>query len=199
MPNTRIPTQERSIKKKNLIIETGFNMMCDKGFYNVTTSDIAKEAKVSTGIIYQYFNDKKEIFIEGIKNYSNNILFPLIDVLESKEIDKNNIDELIKKIIDKFIENHNMTKKAHEELIAMSHIDDEISEIFRHQDMECTNKIVSIFEKNNIYLENAKEKIHIIYGLIDNLCHEIVYHKHQEIDYDIMKKEVINIILATLK
>ena len=57
-----------------------------------------------------------------------------------------------------------------------------------------TEKIVKILENNNIYLKNAKEKIHIIVGIIDNFCHEIVYHKHSSINYEVMQNEVINLI-----
>ena len=63
MSETRIPTQKRSIEKRNKIIEKGFELMCNKGYHNVSTPDIANAANVSTGIIYQYFNDKKYIFI----------------------------------------------------------------------------------------------------------------------------------------
>ena len=77
---TRIPTQKRSIEKRNKIIEKGFELMCEKGYYNTSTPDIAESAWVSIGIIYQYFNDKKDIFIEGIKEYSNSIMFPMINV-----------------------------------------------------------------------------------------------------------------------
>ena len=65
MSETRIPSQKRSIEKRNRIIEKGFELMCNKGFYNTNTIDIAKYAGVSTGIIYQYFNDKHDIFIAG--------------------------------------------------------------------------------------------------------------------------------------
>ena len=63
MSDTRIPSQKRSIEKRNRIIKMGFELMCEEGYYQTTTTDIAKYAGVSTGIIYQYFNDKKEIFI----------------------------------------------------------------------------------------------------------------------------------------
>ena len=63
MSEIRIPTQERSKLKREKIIKKGFELMCNNGYFNTTTSDIAKYASVSTGIIYQYFNDKKDIFI----------------------------------------------------------------------------------------------------------------------------------------
>ena len=62
-----------------------------------------------------------------------------------------------------------------------------------------TNKINCILENNGLRLENSIEKIHIIIGIVDNLCHEIVYHNHKKLNYDIMKKEVIKIILNILK
>lgn len=199
MSETRIPTQKRSIEKKNKIIEKGFLLMCEKGFYNVSTPDIAKAAGVSTGIIYQYFTDKKEIFIEGVKNYSNAIMFPMLNVLETHEIQVKNLELLLKNMIDVFIKNHTISKKAHEELMAMSHLDKDVAKIFKDSEIEMTNKIIQILEYNNFKLKNPNEKIHIIIGMIENLCHEVVYHKHKKINYDIMQEEVIKVIIKLLK
>lgn len=199
MTKTRIPTQKRSIEKRNKIIEKGFKLMCEKGYYNTNTTEIAKYADVSTGIIYQYFNDKKDIFLEGVKNYSNSILYPMINILEEKSMDINNLDKIIEDVINKLITKHTISKKAHEELMAMSHLDEDISNIFKDSEIEMTEKIVSLLKENNIILENEEEKVHIIIGIVDNLCHEIVYHNHKKLNYDIMKKEVIKIILNILK
>ena len=199
MKEIRVPTQKRSIEKRNRIIEKGFELMCEKGYYNISTPDIAEYAGVSTGIIYQYFTDKKDIFIDGVKQYSNNIMFPMIDVLKEKKINLENINNLLEIMIDKFIKTHTISKKAHEELVAMSHLDDDIAEIFKNSEFEMTEKIVELLKNNGINIENVREKVHIIIGIVENLCHEIVYHKHSKINYDIMKSEVINIITKMLK
>lgn len=199
MSDTRIPTQKRSIQKRLKIVEKGFELMCENGYYKTTTSDIAKYAGVSTGIIYQYFNDKKEIFIEGVKNYSDGILFPMIKTLEENKLDINNLHDTIKLIIDEFINTHTISKRAHEELMAMSHLDSDISEIFKNSELSLTNRIVNILENNNINLINPHEKVHIIIGLVDNMCHELVYHKHESFDYDIMKEETIKLIMHILE
>lgn len=199
MKEIRVPTQKRSIEKRNRIIEKGFELMCEKGYYNISTPDIAEYAGVSTGIIYQYFTDKKDIFIDGVKQYSNNIMFPMIDVLKENKINLENINNLLEIMIDKFIKTHTISKKAHEELVAMSHLDDDIAEIFKNSEFEMTEKIVELLKNNGINIENVKEKVHIIIGIVENLCHEIVYHKHSKINYDIMKSEVINIITKMLK
>lgn len=199
MSEIRMPTQKRSIEKRNRIIEKGFALMCEQGYYNTAIPDIAQCADVSVGIIYQYFSDKKDIFIEGVKEYSNNIMYPMINLLESDKIEIKNLETLLKNIIKKFIENHTISKKAHEELLAMSHLDDDIANIFNDSEYEMTEKIVALLECNNIYLQNPREKVHIIWGIIDNFCHEVVYHKHSRMNYDIMQNEVIGIIMNIIK
>lgn len=195
MPETRMPTQKRSIEKRNRIIKKGFELMCEQGYYNTTIPDISKYANVSVGIIYQYFSDKKDIFIEGVKEYSNNIMYPMINLLESEKVDIKNLKIILKNIIQQFIENHTISKKAHEELLAMSHLDDDVANIFNASEYEMTERIVALLECNNIYLQNPREKVHIIWGIIDNFCHEVVYHKHSRMNYDIMQNEVIGIII----
>lgn len=199
MSEIRIPTQKRSIEKREKIIEKGFELMCNNGYFNTNTSDIAAYASVSTGIIYQYFNDKKEIFIEGVKSYSDNIMFPILDVLKNHNIKISNLDELLDKMLDIFIKKHTLTKKAHEEMIALSHLDDDIAEIFHDKEIITTQKIVEVLNNNGISSPNLLEKVHILIGIVENYCHEVVYHKHSSLNYNIMKKEVINIITNIIK
>lgn len=199
MSEIRIPTQKRSIEKRNKIIEKGFELMCENGYYNTNTNDIAKYAGVSTGIIYQYFNDKKEIFIEGVKNYSDNIMFPIVDVLKNNEIKFDNLEKLLDQMLNIFIKKHTLSKKAHEEIIALSHLDNDIAKIFHDKEINTTKEIVDLLVKNNFKIKNITEKVHIIIGIVENYCHEIVYHKHSLLNYDEMKNEVIKIINSILK
>ena len=198
MSETRIPTQKRSIEKRNKIISYGFELMCNKGYYNVSTNDIAKYAEVSTGIIYQYFNDKKDIFIEGIKNYSDNIMFPILNVLKNNDVKINNLESLLNEMLDIFIKQHTLSKNAHEEMLALSHLDSDIAEIFHQKDLDTTTVIVKTLKENNISSENLFEKVHIVIGIVENYCHEMVYHHHKTMNYDVMKKEVIKIITNIL-
>ena len=199
MSDTRMPTQKRSIEKRNRIIEKGFELMCEKGYYNVSTPDIAEAAEVSTGIIYQYFNDKKDIFMEGIKNYSNSIMFPMHSILENEDLKIDNIEAVVRRMIEAYVKSHTISKKAHEEHMAMSHLDEDVANIFKNSELELTNKIVSIIKNNNIKIKNPIEKMHIAIGIIENLCHELVYHKHKDLNYNAMQDEVVKIITNILK
>ena len=198
MGNIREPIKKSSIEKKERIIKKGFELMCEKGYHNVNTVDIAKYSNVSTGIIYQYFNDKKDIFVEGVRDYANNIMFPMMDIIDNTIIDKNNIREILSKMIDSFINTHNIKKEAHEELMAMSYLDSDISSIFNNSEMIMTKKVSNILVNSGFSNTNILEKVHIAIGIIDNYCHEVVYHKHKDLNYDIMKENILDIIINLL-
>ncbi|CDE13915.1 transcriptional regulator TetR family [Clostridium sp. CAG:470] len=191
----REPIQKRSIEKKEKIIKAGFELICEKGYYNTNTAEIAKAAGVSTGIVYQYFKDKHDILVEGIKRYASEIFYPMLNVTSNIKIDKSNLDTILKNMVNTFIENHKLSQVAHEEIMAMTHSDKEIAEFFQQNEMTMTKNISRILVDNGFDSKNLDEKVHIAMHLIDDLCHEIVYHKHKDLDYDVMINLVIENIL----
>ena len=191
----REPIQKRSIEKKEKRIKAGFEVICEKGYYNTNTAEIAKAAGVSTGIIYQYFKDKHDILVEGIKRYASDIFYPMLNVTSNIKIDKNNLDSVLRNMINTFIENHKLSQIAHEEIMSMTHSDKEIAEFFQENEMAMTKNISKILLDNGFDSKNLDEKVHIAIHLIDDLCHEIVYHKHKDLDYDVMINLVIDNIL----
>ena len=199
MSETRMPVQKRSVEKRERIVRNGFELMCNNGYFNTTTSDIAKYVGVSTGIIYQYFNDKKEIFIEGFSKYSDDIMFPILDILKNNTIKLDNMEKLLNEMLNVFIEKHTLLKRAHEEMFALAHLDEDIDKIFLEQEVEATKAVTNVLRENGIGGEGLEERVHIIIGIVENYCHEIVYHKHSILNYDVMKNEVINVICHMLK
>lgn len=199
MSEVRIPTQSRSIEKRNRIIKKGFELMCNEGYFNVNTKDIAKYAEVSTGIIYQYFNDKKEIFIEGVKIYSNDIMFPIFSLINENEKLPSDLHFFFKKIIEINKKQHNSSKKAHQELSSMEHLDEAVEKIFKESELSFSNKLYNLFRNNGYNQNDLKERTHLIVNIIDNLAHEEAYHKHPNFNYDDMENIVIDSIINILK
>ena len=193
----REPIQKRSIETKEKIIEAGFDLICNDGYYKTNTSKIAKKAGVSTGIIYQYFKDKKDILLSALDKYADDIFYPMLNISNIK-FDKENFIDIIKNMINQYISNHKLSKTAHEEITAMAHSDKDVAYFFYKREMDMTFKIASALTESGFSITNINEKVHIVIGLIDNLCHEIVYHKHDGLDYDVMTNIVITEIVTIL-
>ena len=194
----RNPKQKRAIEKKEKILEYGFKLICEKGYHNVDAIQIAKYSGVSTGTVYQYFTDKRDIFLQGLERYAKDLMFPIVDLID-KKIDKNNLHQELKKIINHIIKTHTMSKTAHEEITAMQHTDKDVAKIFNEYELEASAILVTILTNNNFSTDSIDEKAHLIMHWIDNLCHEIVFHKHENMDYDKMTNLVINSIEKLLE
>ena len=99
---------------------------------------------------------------------------------------KEDLKNVLRQMISKFVENHKLSQVAHEEITAMAHSDAQIAKIFYESEINMTDKISDLLIQNGFSNENIHEKVHTIIHLIDDLCHEIVYHKHGQLDYTTM-------------
>ena len=193
----REPKQKRSIIKKEKIIDVGWKLISKNGYHNTNTAEIAKEANVSTGIIYQYFKDKHDILIAGLDKYGNDIFFPKIN--KNIKLTNYNITNTFKEIITEYINDHKVSQEAHEEIMAMVHIDDEVAKYYYEREMSLTYELADMLDSAGFKTNDLKEKTHIIVGLIDNLCHEIIFHKHNELEYENMTNIIVKNIEYIIK
>ena len=194
----REPIQKRSIEKKEKIIKTGFELICKNGYYNTNTQEIAKKAGVSTGIIYQYFKDKHDIFIAGLQKYADKIFYQMLNI-EVKTFRQQDFPTILRNMIEQYSKEHKLSESAHQEIMAMTHLDKDVSHYFYQREMDMTIEISYLLQSNGYLCDNLIEKVHIMIGMIDNLCHEIVYHKHDNINYNTMTDLVIESIIKILK
>jgi hypothetical protein len=105
----------------------------------------------------------------------------------------------MKTMIKHHIKEHKLSKIAHEEITAMIHSDKEVANYYYLKELQMTENIKNILLKNNFKDNYLNEKVHIMLGMIDNLCHEIIYHQHENMNYDIMTDLIINNIKELFK
>lgn len=194
----RTPQQQRSIEKRNRIIEAGYLLFCEKGYRNTNTAEIAKKAGVSTGIIYSYFKDKKDIFLCIAQDYSNQIFGKLFEALQDIQ-QPFDLPVLIKNIIHVLIDAHTMSKSMHQEMAALSYTEPELEELMDETNEQLVLSIMQLFDQYGIHPSNSKEKIHMIIDLVESLCHKIIYNKHNDLNYDVMIDTAVELIIAMLR
>ncbi|MCR5462404.1 MAG: hypothetical protein K6E87_04990, partial [bacterium] len=97
------------------------------------------------------------------------------------------------------IDAHTKYSLAHEEMIAMSHLDEDIHNMFIESEHRIIDRVLQFLESVGINGPHMHDKVHIMYNLIESLCHEYVYHKHSFIDYDYTIDETIQLIKTLLQ
>src|SRR4030066_37004 len=83
-PRTEEQFEEIREEKRNLIMETGLALFATEGYHNVSVSDIAREANISKGLIYNYFKSKEEL-LQSIVHKG------IANVLKGFDVDNNGI------------------------------------------------------------------------------------------------------------
>lgn len=190
----REPQQERSIEKKNKIIQAGYELFTEVGYYGTNTVEIAKRAGVSTGIVYGYFADKRDILICVLKIYIDNVSKPLIEIMQAQT---GNIDlkELAKKILDKTIELHEQYSKLHNTLHSLAATDEAVNAEFIKLEDNITEQMSQQLVTLGIGIDNITEKVHLAMNIIQSFSHEYVFDNHNYIDYPKMKELVSDILV----
>ncbi len=68
-PRTKKQFEEIRKEKKSIIAETALRLFSEKGYHATTISEIAKKAKISKGLLYNYFDSKEKLLAEILQNF----------------------------------------------------------------------------------------------------------------------------------
>lgn len=191
----REPKQERSIEKKNRIVQAGFELFSQVGYYNTNTAEIAKRAGVSTGIVYGYFKDKRDILLDVLEIYVKEAFAPVLDMINNLTAPVN-FEDTIGHVLDNAINIHKKYANIHEALHSLSHSDEAVNNKFISLEDEITLAIANKLADLGVKKENLTERIHFAMDIVQSFSHEYVYDHHTYIDYDEMRKIVQNTLVA---
>jgi len=81
--------------KKNQIIKTALKLFAERGFYNTTIADIAKEMGMSVGNMYNYFHNKESLAKELLIYTSKRLGDELKKINEMKISSKEKIQKIV--------------------------------------------------------------------------------------------------------
>jgi AcrR family transcriptional regulator len=84
MPRTPEQYEQIRKEKKLFICETALELFAQNGYHATSISQIAKEANISKGLLYNYFESKEELLISIVDNGFN-------ELIASFDLNKDNI------------------------------------------------------------------------------------------------------------
>lgn len=97
-PKSKDQFEEAREKSKENILNSALKLFSKRGFYNTSIRQIATQANISNGLMYNYFKSKEDLLVE-IVNKSFTLMNSVI--INDKELNANEkIEETINKTFD---------------------------------------------------------------------------------------------------
>ena len=194
----RQPKQERSIETKNKIINSAYKLFSEVGYHSTTTALIAKNAEVSTGIVYGYFLDKRAILLDVLELYINKVFQPINAIFDNITLPVD-FSKIIEESVKKTIEIHQENAQMHTTLHSLTGTDEEVNRRFVELEDNLTKQIAEKLTALGLKISNVNEKIHLAMNVIQSFAHESVYDMHDYMDYPAMQKIVCQLLVNLFK
>jgi len=196
--NTR-RQQQRSIDTRNKILAVGMDLLLKKGFHKITTDDIAKEAGLSTGIIYHYFKDKKDILICALEAHADNIFSDVLNVYRKSSLEVGgSFEDFLRQIFNYFLEYHKRNWEVHEEMESLYHSDPDIALCLDNFWIKAFDMLTELLISKGFSEVHLRDNIRMILNYIECYCHTYMRPVNENLDQDYMLDKTIKIIMELL-
>lgn len=193
------PRQKRSEQTKEKIVNIALALFCQKGYYQISTNEIAKAAEISIGNLYFYFPNKETIFLEILERYHQS--FQQIHNAFMNEIENadENPKQFLRKIMEMIIANHESSRELNREIQILSFSNPVVAEVLEKQQKQTEDTVLRYFEKykDKLKVQDLEAAASITFTLINSVVDQIVFSKNQ-IDRERLLSETANAVEAYL-
>lgn len=177
-----------SHEKREKIIECSKYEFSKYGFYNSSINRIIKECHISRGSFYQYFEDKEDLYIYLLNDFTDFMIKNIIAKINNKKYDIFELQLIIFDYITlEFIKSEDK---------------DFIISIISNMDIKLANKMmnfikvdqsfISFINLENISINNSSEFISLLNILIVSLTNELVSYFTNMKDLNLCRESLIS-------
>ncbi len=195
--SVRIPNQKRSIEKKEKIIQAAYGIFNTKGYYGTNTAEIAASAGVSTGSVYAYFKDKKDILLICLEMFGEELTRKICAAI-SKTIAIDTRD-IAKNVLRIFVEFHYAKKLFHDEVMSLIYRDEDVKAGFMEIEKTMMAAIAAELAKAGYSFRHEREQTYLLFTLVQGIESHLAFEQASDIDKDILIEECARIMGAMFK
>jgi AcrR family transcriptional regulator len=166
-PRTSKQFEKIREESKGNILNVALKLFSSKGYFNTSVRQIAKEAKVSDGLLYNYFKSKEELALAVLQSAFETLDDTILDLDTNSPIE--NINGSITRFIDLI---HNELDKIR--LLAQMGIHKEKFVFLNEVTVIKYKSSVSKFENslNQMGVDNSQAEAEFIVAILDGLVFE---------------------------
>jgi AcrR family transcriptional regulator len=112
MPDSRTearksPSQERSRRTVEKILDAAARIFHEQGYAGATTNDVADEAEVSVGSLYQYFPNKDALLVALTRRHIESTTSGLTHLLSRMSANAG-FDTILRQVVDFLVKQHDL-------------------------------------------------------------------------------------------
>ena len=175
-------------------MNTALVLYSRKGYHNVTMDEIAAQSGLSTGIAYRYFKNKKDMLLNSLEYAFKNI--NIITETSKETLSRfNNMEEILSYALEQFEALHRKYYDFHEELEGLRHSDSDVKNLYDKIENKAMQELYETLPEHIKNSQNAKEKMYLAVGLMEQYSHMVTEDKCSGLDFDYMKSFTIKIII----
>jgi AcrR family transcriptional regulator len=174
----REPVQQRGKEKKERIITAARKLLNHNEYEAVTTNLIAAEAGVSVGTFYAYFMDKRDVFLEVIREYSRDIFGELMANMKELKQGPQDLEEVVRHLILVAKKRHDHEKGLHKQMLVQSIRDPEIRELSLMEEGRADSLIREILDRyaDQIDVKDVDAAIFLVTTCVEEMIHHLIIH-----------------------
>ena len=165
MPRTEEQFHQIRDTTRNLILSTALELFAEQGYKGTTITDIAKKAKVSKGLLYNYFSSKQAL-IEKVVGILLVEIESTLKVLDLTKDPFDKIQKLIDVMFDLMLDNEQFWK-LYSSFLMQPDVQEIAQKVFGNLFPEMFKEIEIIFRKAKI--KNAAKEAKLFGAILDGL------------------------------
>lgn len=156
------------------IMETALDLFASKGINGTSSNEIADKAGVSIGTFYSYFENKKTLFLEILKNHLENFVTGVYTLQSDDSIP---LRALIKDHIHKGFMTFDINPSFHKEALVLKFSDPDVRRLFDEVEQQQLSIISSLLmpycTRNKP--QALKEVSKVIHSAVENVAHYVKF------------------------
>ncbi|HPW68019.1 MAG: TetR/AcrR family transcriptional regulator [Desulfomonilia bacterium] len=174
MRRVRIPQQQRSREKKQRIMEAARDLFAQKGLSGTNSNEIAVRAGVSTGTFYNYFRNKKTLFLDILNQYLENFIAGIYQLQSDQGVP---LRDNIRSHIDKAFAAFDLHPAFHREALVLKFSDRDVKRLFDDAEQKQLVLISSLLQPYSHLgsARNLQVAAKVIHSAVENVGHYVTF------------------------
>ena len=167
--------KEAKERKKNNLLEAGYQLFSTKGVTNTSVQDIVNKANIAKGTFYLYFKDKYALEEAIVIHKSKQLFDEALTALKKqniKDLDKRVIF-VIDEVIDKLQKMPHLLKIIGKN-ISFGVFSDKVREILSNEEISIIDYFKNAVKDANLNLKNPEITFYMIIELTGSTCYNCI-------------------------